>query len=239
MIRFSRVSKRFGDATALNELDFSVPAGQTTVLLGPNGAGKSTALRILVGLERAHSGSATVCGLPYRQLKDPLRSIGVALGGSGAHPSRTGRTHLAWLALSNGIPMKRVDDVIDLLDLRGVCRKQTGDYSLGMASRLGLAGALLGSPSCLVLDEPLNGLDVHGTHWFGEFIREFAAMGGATLMSSHDIVGSSEIATHAVIVVRGRIVRQGTIAEVARGYRSLEAAYRAYTGDVRNRGKRR
>nr|WP_235590719.1 ATP-binding cassette domain-containing protein [Leucobacter sp. G161] len=206
-------------------MSFAAESGQITVLLGPNGAGKSTALRILTGLERADRGSALFGGVPYRELLDPLRRVGTSFGGSGAHPSRTGRGHLTWMAISNGIPRARIDEVLEMLDLGESARKQTGDYSLGIAQRLGLAAALLGSPDYLVLDEPANGLDAEGSEWIFSFVARFAQSGGTVLLSSHLMRETESLAQRIVIMAQGRVIQSGSVLEIKGGHSTLEAAY--------------
>ena len=163
MIEVDRLSKRFGPVTAVNGLSFAVGPGQVTGFLGPNGAGKSTTMRLLLGLDHPNSGTATIDGKPYRDLVEPLRVVGALLEAKAVHTGRSAYNHLLVLAQTQGLPRKRVDEVIDLVGLRDVADKRVGGFSLGMGQRLGLAAALLGDPQVLVLDEPVNGLDPEGS----------------------------------------------------------------------------
>jgi ABC-2 type transport system ATP-binding protein len=230
MLSIEHLVKRRGDRVVLSDVGLRAEPGRVTGLLGPNGAGKSSTLRILLGLDRATSGTALVNGRPYRSLRDPLRTVGSMLDGSGAHRSRTARDHLAWIARSNGIPRRRVDEALDLVGLAGQGRTRVGRYSLGMGQRLGLAAALLGEPEALVLDEPVNGLDPEGIRWIRGLLRGHADAGGTVLLSSHLMHEVAEIADDLVVIAGGRVVAAGPIGAVTAGYATLEDAFFALTG---------
>ncbi len=229
MLLIDRLVKRHGPRTVLDRVGFEARPGRVTGFLGPNGAGKSSTLRILLGLDRADSGTALVGGRPYRSLRDPLRTVGSMLDGSGAHRSRTARNHLAWVARSNGIDRRRVGQVLDQVGLAQSAGVRVGRYSLGMGQRLGLATALLGEPKTLVLDEPVNGLDPEGIRWIRELLRQHADGGGTVLLSSHLIAEVADIADDVVVIAGGKIMMAGTLAAVTAGHDSLENAYFALT----------
>lgn len=229
MLTIDHLVKRRGSRTVLSELSFSAEPGRVTGFVGPNGAGKSSTLRILLGLDRATSGSALVNGLPYRGLRSPLRVVGSVLDGSGAHRSRTARDHLSWVARSNGIPRRRVGEVLDLVGLAEAGRARVGRFSLGMGQRLGLAAALLGEPETLVLDEPVNGLDPEGIRWLRRLLRAHADAGGTVLLSSHLMGEVAEIADDLVVISGGRIAAAGPLREVTAGHGNLEDAFFALT----------
>jgi ABC-2 type transport system ATP-binding protein len=230
MLTIDGLTKRHGSRTVLSDVTFRALPGRVTGFLGPNGAGKSSTLRILLGLDRAAAGTALVDGRPYRSLRDPLRTVGSMLDGSGAHRSRTARNHLAWVARSNGIPNRRVSAVLDEVGLADSGRTRVGKFSLGMGQRLGLAAALLGEPGALVLDEPVNGLDPEGIRWIRELLRGHADAGGTVLLSSHLMSEVAEIADDLVVIAGGRIVKAGPLAEVTAGYATLEDAFFGLTG---------
>jgi ABC-2 type transport system ATP-binding protein len=214
------VTKRFGDVVAVQDLSFEVEAGTITGFLGPNGAGKTTTLRMLLGLVHATSGTALIHGVPYERLGHPAFTVGAALEATGFHPGRTARDHLRVLARPHGIPTARVDAVLEEVDLTEAARRRVGGFSLGMRQRLGLAGALLGDPAVLVLDEPANGLDPAGVHWLRSFLRARADAGAAVLVSSHQLAELALSADQVVIIQRGRLVTQGSVAELTRGQRA-------------------
>ncbi|MFD0884487.1 ABC transporter ATP-binding protein [Streptosporangium algeriense] len=230
MIEVSRLSKRYGAKTAVDDVSFTVRPGTVTGFLGPNGAGKSTTLRMLLGLDHPTSGTALIDGRPYRDLSHPLRKVGALLDGAGPVPERRAIDHLTWIAQSNRIPRSRVREVLDLVGLGDVARQRVKKYSLGMGQRLGIAAALLGDPEILVLDEPVNGLDPDGIRWVRTFLREFAASGRTVLLSSHLMAEMAETADEAVVITRGRIVARGSIEEITEGHASLETAFFALTG---------
>ncbi|MFH8588878.1 ABC transporter ATP-binding protein [Streptomyces celluloflavus] len=225
MIVFDSVVKRRGERHVLAGISCEARPGRVTGFLGANGAGKSSALRILLGLDRATSGRALIDGVPYARLRDPMRTVGAVLDGSGAHRSRTGRAHLRWLAHAAGVPVARVAEVMADVGLAEAAGQRVGSYSLGMGRRLGVAVALLGDPPVLVLDEPVNGLDPQGIRWLRNMVRSRAAQGHTVLLSSHLMAELEETADDIVIIDRGRIVAQGTLTEVTGAHRTLESAY--------------
>ena len=214
MIEVEHLTKRFGATVAVDDLSFSVSPGNVTGFLGPNGAGKSTTLRALLGLVVPDTGSTRVLGRSYVELVRPLERVGAILETAEAHPGRSGRNHLRVLAVGAGIPHTRVDEVLELVDLRDVSRRRVKTYSLGMRQRLALAAALLGDPEVLVLDEPANGLDPQGIRWLRDFLRKLAADGRTVLVSSHVLAEVAQTVDHVVIIHKGRLVRQATMAEV-------------------------
>jgi ABC-2 type transport system ATP-binding protein len=210
------LTKRFGDITAVNDLSFDVTHGTITGFIGPNGAGKTTTLRMLLGLVHPNAGTALVDGSPYHQLDRPASTVGAALEATGFHPGRTARNHLRILAHPNRIASRRVDEVLEEVDLADAARRRVGGFSLGMRQRLMLAGALLGDPRILVLDEPTNGLDPAGVHWLREFLRARADAGGTILVSSHLLAELALSADAVVIIKDGRLVTEGTVEELRR-----------------------
>jgi ABC-2 type transport system ATP-binding protein len=206
------LTKHFGSTVAVDDLTFSIRRGRITGFLGPNGAGKSTTLRALLGLVRPSSGDARVEGSPYSELGNPLGTVGAVLEAHSFHPGRSGRNHLRVLATAAGLPVARVDEVLSEVELTRAARRRTGTYSLGMRQRLSVAGALLGRPGLLVLDEPANGLDPEGIRWLRDFLRSFAAAGGTVLVSSHVLPEVAQIADEVVIIHRGRLVAQEPLA---------------------------
>jgi ABC-2 type transport system ATP-binding protein len=229
VITVEHVTKRRGRTTILSDVGFVARPGRVTGFLGPNGAGKSSTLRIILGLDRAQEGTTSVAGRPFVQWRRPLTVVGALLDEGGAHRSRTGRAHLRWIAASNGLPRSRVDEVLDLVGLTEAGRKRVSTYSLGMGRRLGLAAALLGDPGVLILDEPVNGLDPGGIRWMRGFLRERAAAGATVLLSSHLMGELSETVDDVVVIDHGRIVAQGTLAEVTGDHHTLEDAFFALT----------
>jgi ABC-2 type transport system ATP-binding protein len=215
------VSKRFGKVTAVDDLSLEVHPGVVTGFLGPNGAGKSTTLRIVLGLVAPTEGSATVLGMPYRSLPEPTKTVGAVLETQSFNPLRSGRNHLRVLASASGIPQARPDEVLDQVGLAAAARRNAGTYSLGMRQRLGLAAALLGEPRILILDEPANGLDPQGIRWLRDLLRSFAREGNAVLVSSHVLTEMAQLADEAIVINRGRLVRQASIAELTHGSRQL------------------
>nr|BFE64881.1 hypothetical protein GCM10020063_094070 [Dactylosporangium thailandense] len=225
MIVVEELTKRYGPAVAVDGLSFTVRPGCVTGFLGPNGAGKSTTMRMILGLDRPSSGRALVDGRAYDTLDRPLRTVGAMLEGRSAHPGRRARHHLRYLARSNGIPDARVEEVLELVGLAGDARRRAGGFSLGMAQRLALAAALLGDPPILLLDEPVNGLDPEGVHWLRQLLRGYAAKGRTVLISSHLMAETALTADRLVVVNRGRLVADATVAEFVAGAPSLEAAF--------------
>src|ERR1700678_709039 len=196
----------FGATLALDGMSFAVRPGQVTGFIGPNGAGKSTTMRVILGLDAAQAGTALVGGQRYASLRFPLRHVGSLLGASALQPSRTGRNHLLWLAHSQGLTSRRVDDVIERAGLSKAATRRAGGYSLGMRQRLGIAAALLGDPSVLMLDEPFNGMDPEGIVWMRGFLKSLAAQGRAVLVSSHLMSELQDTADQLVIVGRGAVI---------------------------------
>ncbi|NEC76944.1 ABC transporter ATP-binding protein [Streptomyces rochei] len=206
MIEVRGLTKRYGEVVAVDDLTFAVRPGEVTGFLGPNGAGKSTTLRMILGLDAATSGTATVSGLPYPDQPSPLKAVGALLDPSAVLPSRTALHHLLALAAGNGIPRARVDEVLAEVGLEKVGRRRAGAYSLGMRQRLGIAAALLGAPPVLVFDEPLNGLDPEGIVWIRSLMRRMAAEGRAVLMSSHLMSEMELTADHLIVIGRGKLI---------------------------------
>jgi ABC-2 type transport system ATP-binding protein len=206
--------KRFGSTAALDGMTFTVTPGHVTGFVGPNGAGKSTTMRVILGLDAADEGSALISGRPYRGLRHPLRHIGALLDAAALHPARTGRNHLLWQAHSQGLPAGRVDEVLAQTGMGPAARRRAGGYSLGMRQRLGIAAALLGDPPVLMLDEPFNGLDPEGIVWMRTFLRGLAGEGRAVLVSSHLMSELQDTAGHLVVVGRGRVVADTSVADL-------------------------
>jgi len=223
------LSKRYGSVLAVDDLSFRAEPGTITGFLGPNGAGKSTTLRSALGLVHPDAGGVTVLGVPYERLDKPLHRVGAVLEASEVHPGRSGRNHLRILATAAGIPRSRVDEVLGLVELSAAAKRRVKGYSLGMRQRLGLASALLGDPEVLVLDEPANGLDPAGIRWLRDLLRSLAAEGRTVLLSSHVLAEVSQTVDRVVIIHRGKLVRQGSIAEVLAG---AEGATRVRSPDA-------
>ncbi|WP_203861033.1 ABC transporter ATP-binding protein [Plantactinospora mayteni] len=225
------LTKLFGSRTVVDGLSFDVPAGAVTGFVGANGAGKTTTMRMLLGLVAPTSGSALVHGRPYRELPHPRRQVGAVLAGPGAHPGHSARTHLTILATGAGLPVRRVAEVLDQVELTEHAGKRVGTYSMGMLQRLALAGALLGDPGLLILDEPVNGLDPPGIAWLRDLLRRLAAEERAVLVSSHLLGELAEVVDRVVIIDRGRLVADTTLPDLLRG-RSLEEAYFDLAGSL-------
>lgn len=237
MLTIEHLVKQRGARKILSGISFKARPGRVTGFVGPNGAGKSSTLRILLGLDRATSGSALINGQRFADLQQPLATVGAVLDGVGAHPMRTGQAHLRWIARAAGLPFSRVEEVLDLVGLTSVAKKRVKHYSLGMRKRLGIAAALLGSPDILILDEPVNGLDPQGIRWLRTFLRERAESGNTVLLSSHLIGELAETVDDVVIIHHGNIVIDGTLEDIIGHHRTLEEAFFALTsehaGDVR------
>ncbi|MCV4231103.1 ATP-binding cassette domain-containing protein [Virgibacillus sp. LDC1] len=231
MIEINNLVKHRGNQEILSGISFKARPGRVTGFLGPNGAGKSSTLRILLGLDRATSGSALINGKPFAKLYNPAVIIGATLDGSGAHRRRTGRAHLRWIARAAGLSHSRVEEVLNMVGLTKAADKRVGNYSLGMGRRLGMAAALLGDPKILVLDEPVNGLDPEGIRFIRTFLRERAESGNTVLLSSHLIGELAETVDDVVIIKHGKIVADGTLEEVMGNHSSLEEAFFALTSD--------
>ncbi|HYA67518.1 MAG TPA: ATP-binding cassette domain-containing protein [Acidimicrobiales bacterium] len=230
MITAHALTKRYGATTAVDHLTFEVPPGEVTGFLGPNGSGKSTTMRMIMGLDVPNSGSTLINGKPYAALAWPLREVGGLLDAKAFHPSRTARSHLRWLAATNDIPLSRVDEVLDQVGLSSVGGRRAGKFSLGMSQRLGMAATLLGDPGVLLFDEPVNGLDPEGIRWVRHFLRGLAAEGRTVFVSSHLISEMSLTADRLVVIGRGRLIAETSVADfVSRGGRS---AVKLVTPDV-------
>lgn len=250
MIEVRGLSKRYGEVLAVDELTFAVRPGEVTGFLGPNGAGKSTTLRMILGLDAASSGTATVGGRPYAAQPAPLKAVGSLLDPGAVLPSRTVYHHLSALAAGNGIPRSRVDEVLAEVGLGKVGRRRAGTLSLGMRQRLGIAAALLGDPPVLVFDEPLNGLDPEGIVWIRSLMRRMAAEGRAVLVSSHLMSEMELTADHLIVIGRGKLIADTTMkdfieahseravlvrtpqAEALRGILSAAVQVRSESGDA-------
>jgi ABC-2 type transport system ATP-binding protein len=219
------LSKHFGDLVAVDNLTFSLAPGTVTGFLGPNGAGKTTTLRLLLGLAEPTAGDALVFGHPYGDLDDPIRRVGAVLEMGDFHPGRSGRDHLRMMALAARIPPERVDEVLELVELERAARRRVQGYSLGMRQRLGLAGALLGDPELLMLDEPANGLDPEGVHWLRGFLRGFAQQGRTVLVSSHVLAEVAQTVDRVMIIDRGRLLRTAPLDELTENARTLEDVF--------------
>jgi len=213
-IEVAGLRKRFGAAQALDGMSFSVLPGQVTGFVGPNGAGKSTTMRIILGLDAADEGTALIGGRPYRTLRHPLSQVGALLDAAALQPSRSARNHLLWLAHSQGLRTSRVGEVMAQVGLESVAKRKAGGYSLGMRQRLGIAGALLGDPPVLMMDEPFNGMDPEGIVWMRTFLRSLAAQGRAVLVSSHLMGELQDTADHLVVVGRGRVIADTSVASL-------------------------
>jgi ABC-2 type transport system ATP-binding protein len=210
-IEVAGLRKRFGPALALDGMTFTVIPGQVTGFVGPNGAGKSTTMRVILGLDAPDAGHALIGGRPYASLARPMTKVGAVLDAGALQPSRTARNHLLWLAHSQGLDGRRVDEVIALAGLGTAARRKAGGYSLGMRQRLGIAAALLGNPQILILDEPFNGMDPEGIVWMRGFLAGLAAEGRAILVSSHLMSELQETADHVVIAGRGKVIADTSV----------------------------
>ena len=206
MIEAQDLTKRYGDKVAVDHLSFRVEPGHVTGFLGPNGAGKSTTMRLILGLDRPHSGRATIDGRRYADLGDPLRTVGALLEAKAMHPGRSARNHLLFLAQTQGLPSRRVDEVLDLVGLREVAGKRVRGYSLGMSQRVGVAAAMLGNPSVLLLDEPVNGLDPEGILWVRNLMKALAAEGRTIFVSSHLMNEMAVTADHLIVIGKGKLI---------------------------------
>ncbi|GAA4620657.1 ABC transporter ATP-binding protein [Saccharopolyspora hordei] len=244
MIRAAGLTKRYGGTTAVDDVSFTAGPGVVTGFLGPNGAGKSTTLRMLLGLEEPDAGVALVGGRPYRALGAPLREVGALLDAGDVHGGRRARDHLRVLARSNGIPARRVGEVLAEVGLAEVADRRIAGFSLGMRQRLGIAAALLGDPGVLVFDEPINGLDPEGVRWIRGLLRGMAAEGRAVLVSSHVLEEVARTADRVVVIGRGRLLADAPTAEVlarfdrgvlvrAADQPALAAVLRAHGAEVR------
>jgi ABC-2 type transport system ATP-binding protein len=213
MIEARGLTKRYGKTLAVNDLSFTVPTGRVTGFLGPNGAGKSTTMRMILGLDNPTAGQALIDGKNYRDLHHPLRKVGALLDAKWVHPNRSAYAHLKWMAVSNKISTKRVDEVLELVGLTGVAGKRAGGFSLGMSQRLGIAGALLGDPEVLLFDEPVNGLDPEGILWIRKFMHKLAEDGKTVFVSSHLLSEMALTAQELIVIGRGKLIAQSTTEE--------------------------
>jgi ABC-2 type transport system ATP-binding protein len=224
-IRIQNLTKRYGPVLGVDDLSFEVRPGQVTGFLGPNGSGKTTTLRILLGLATPTAGTATIGGLPYHQLPDPVRQVGAALDSNTFHPGRSAAQHLRIIATVTGLPRRRVDEVLGLTGLADVAGRRVGGFSLGMRQRLSLAGALLGDPGVLVFDEPLNGLDPDGIRWLRGLLHELAAQDRTVFVSSHLLSEVAQTADEVVVLSRGRLVAQTPLADLVDRGKDLESLF--------------
>ncbi|GAA4947056.1 ABC transporter ATP-binding protein [Actinoplanes utahensis] len=231
MIHVDQLVKRYGSTTAVAGLSFTARPGRVTGFLGPNGAGKTTTLRVLLGLDSPTSGSATIDGVRFGAHRRGLRHAGALLDAQQAHPGRTAAVHLTALALSNGLPRRRVDEVLGETGLSGVAGRRVGTFSLGMRQRLGVATALLGDPPVLIFDEPVNGMDPEGVRWARGLFRRLAAEGRTVFLSSHLIGEMAATADEIVVIGQGRLLAAAPVAELAGPGGSLEEAFFALTAD--------
>jgi ABC-2 type transport system ATP-binding protein len=213
-IEVSGLRKRFGPVLALDGMSFTVVPGQVTGFVGPNGAGKSTTMRVVLSLDSADEGTALIGGQPYASLRHPLSHVGALLDAAALQPSRSARNHLLWLAHSQGLGATRVDQVVEQAGLGSAIRRKAGGFSLGMRQRLGIAAALLGDPPVLMMDEPFNGMDPEGIVWMRGFLRSLAAEGRAVLVSSHLMSELQDTADHLVVVGRGQVIADTSVAEL-------------------------
>jgi ABC-2 type transport system ATP-binding protein len=236
MIEVDHISKHYGDKAAVDDVTFSVKPGIVTGFLGPNGAGKSTTMRLILGLDRPSSGAATVNGKPYADLPAPLHEVGAMLEARAVHTGRSAYHHLLAMAQTHGIGKGRVNEVIDLVGLTEAAHKRAGGFSLGMGQRLGIASALLGDPATLILDEPANGLDPEGILWIRNLLTGLAAEGRTVFLSSHLMAEIAQTAEHLVVIGRGRLIADTSVAEILE-HASSESAVRVRTpqaGELRD-----
>ncbi|HEU5473061.1 MAG TPA: ABC transporter ATP-binding protein [Actinophytocola sp.] len=210
MIEAVGLTKRYGRTVAVDDLSFTVQSGRVTGFLGPNGAGKSTTMRMVLGLDAPNAGEVRIDGKRYRELHHPLRMVGALLDAKWVHPNRSARAHLRWLARSNDLPVKRVDEVLDIVGLTDVAGRRAGGFSLGMSQRLGIAAALLGDPQVLLFDEPVNGLDPEGILWIRRFMHRLADEGRTVFVSSHLLSEMSLTAQELVVIGRGKLIAQSS-----------------------------
>src|ERR1017187_7398127 len=213
MIEARSLTKRYGDTLAVDDLSFSVEPGKITGFLGPNGAGKTTTMRMILGLDRPTKGTVTVNGRGFGQLAGPMREVGALLDAKAAHGGRSARSHLLCLAQTNNLPARRVDEVLEMVGLKEVARKRSRGFPLGMGQRLGIAAALLGDPAILMFDEPVNGLDPEGIRWIRNLMKALAAEGRTVFVSSHLMSEMENTADHLLVIGRGKLIADCTVAE--------------------------
>lgn len=231
MIEVQGLTKRYGPTVAVDALSFDVRPGAVTGFLGPNGSGKSTTMRMIMGLDRPDAGQARIGGHAYGELRRPMREVGALLEARTFHPGRSAASHLAALAAAGGIARSRVGEVLDQVGLTAVAGRRAGTFSLGMAQRLGIAGALLGDPDVLLFDEPVNGLDPEGVRWIRDLMQSLADEGRTVLLSSHLISEMALTADHLMVIGQGRLLADTSVRELTAQGRSLEEAFFALTGD--------
>jgi ABC-2 type transport system ATP-binding protein len=210
MIEARDLTKFYGGKAAVDHLTFTVEPGRVTGFLGPNGAGKSTTMRLILGLDRPQGGTALINGRPYRELANPLRTVGALLEAKSVHPGRSARNHLLFLAQSQGLPARRVEEVLGLVGLQDVAGKRAGGFSLGMSQRLGVAAAMLGNPEVLLLDEPVNGLDPEGVLWIRNLMKQLASEGRTVFVSSHLMNEMAVTADHLIVIGRGKLITESS-----------------------------
>ncbi|HKR68268.1 MAG TPA: ATP-binding cassette domain-containing protein [Streptosporangiaceae bacterium] len=232
MIEIRELTKTYGSTTAVSDLTFTVRPGVVTGFLGPNGAGKSTTMRMILGLDEPTSGSVLVNGRPPRSHAAPLHEIGGMLDPRAVHPSRSAYHHLLAIAQTSGIRKSRVDEVIDAVGLRSVAKRRAGKFSLGMSQRLGIAAALLGDPATVVLDEPVNGLDVEGIRWIRGLLSELAAQGKTVFVSSHLMSEIAQTATHLIVIGRGQMIANTSIDDFMQQAAPTSVRVRSSDSDV-------
>ena len=232
MITLRGLTKRYGDVLAVDDLTVDVEPGRVTGFLGPNGAGKSTTMRMLLGLDRPTSGQALVDGRQVAGLAEPLRCVGALLDAGAVHPGRSGRDHLRVAARTNGIPLRRVDEVLGLVGLESAAGRRVKGWSLGMRQRLGIAAALLGDPPVLLFDEPVNGLDVDGVRWVRRLVRDLADEGRTVLVSSHLMSEMQQTADQLVVLGRGRLLADASVEEVLQGQGARQVRVRTPSSGV-------
>lgn len=233
-IKVTNVCKNYGKKEILKNVSFEASAGKVTAFLGPNGAGKSTTLRILLGLDRASSGTATIENTTYAEFKCPLKIVGASFDGVGAPNNRIVKQHLKIVAASNGIEKKRIDEVLQITDMTHKYKAHIGSLSLGEGQRLGIAIALLGDPQYLIFDEPTNGLDPNGIRWFREFIKEQARLGKTVLLSSHILSEVEAVTDEVVFINKGKIIANGSLSSLMQNSSSLEEVFFRLTGGTAN-----
>jgi ABC-2 type transport system ATP-binding protein len=229
MIEVRGLTKFYGEQAAVSDLSFTVRPGIVTGFLGPNGAGKSTTMRLILGLDSPSAGSVRVNGRRYADHPAPLREVGALLEAKAVHPGRSARNHLLALAATHGIGARRVDQVLGLAGLRDVAGKRAGGFSLGMGQRLGIAAALLGDPGTVILDEPVNGLDPEGVRWVRTLLRGLAAEGRMVFLSSHPMGELAQTVSHVIVLGKGRLIADTSVAGLVAGGRSLEEAFMELT----------
>jgi ABC-2 type transport system ATP-binding protein len=232
MIEVCGLTKRYGDVLAVDDLSFDVEPGKVTGFLGPNGAGKSTTMRMMLGLDRPTSGEARVNGRPIATVAEPLREVGALLEPTSVHPGRSGRNHLRVAARTNGIPERRVDQVIEEVGPGAAARRRIKGYSLGMRQRLGIAAALLADPRVLLFDEPINGLDLDGVRWIRELLRRLADEGRTVLVSSHLMSEVQQTAERLVVIGRGRLIADATTEDILGGLGHRQVRVRSSQPDL-------